>query len=108
MSYYIYILSNKTNVAIYTGVTNDLVRRVYEHKNDLNKNSFCSKYGIHKLVYYEVIDDVKSAISREKQIKGWKRAKKNDLVESMNPDWKELYDFVIGAERGTDSSLRSE
>ena len=108
MSYYIYILSNRSNVAIYTGVTNDLVRRVYEHKNDLDKTSFCSKYGIHKLVYYEIIDDVKSAISREKQIKGWKRAKKNDLIESMNPNWEDLYDFVIGAKRRTDSSLRSE
>lgn len=108
MSYYVYILSNKTNVAIYTGVTNNLVRRVYEHKNDLDQNSFCSKYGIHKLVYYEVIDDVESAIAREKQIKGWKRLKKNNLVESMNPKWEELYDFVVGKKKETDSSLRSE
>ena len=108
MSYYVYILSNNTNVAIYTGVTNDLARRIYEHKKDLNQNSFCSKYGIHKLVYYEIIDDVESAIAREKQIKGWKREKKNKLIESINPNWKELYGFVIGAKGQTDSSLRSE
>jgi len=107
MNYYIYILANKTNVAIYTGVTNDLARRIYEHKNDLNPASFCSRYSIHKLVYYECFDNPEAAIMREKQIKGWKRVKKNKLIESMNPEWKELYGFVIG-EKKTDSSLRSE
>ena len=107
MDYYVYILSNSTNVAIYTGVTNNLKRRIYEHRNDLNQDSFCSKYRIHKLVYYEIVEDVKSAIMREKQIKGWKRMKKNNLIESMNPDWEDLYDFVIGAKKKTDSSSQS-
>ena len=81
-------MTNKSNT-LYTGVTNDLIRRVYEHKHHLVKG-FTDKYNITKLVYYEATNDVKSAIEREKQIKGWLRIKKINLIESMNPEWKDL------------------
>ena len=96
MSYYVYILSNATNVAVYIGVTNDLIRRVYEHRHDLSQNSFTAKYGIHKLVYYEQTNDVRVALEREKQLKGWVRRKKNQLISNMNPDWKDLYPELLG------------
>ena len=80
---------------IYTGVTNDLLRRVYEHKNHLDKGSFTAQYNIEKLVYYETTNDVESAIAREKQIKGWNRKRKNKLVESKNPNWNDLYDSLL-------------
>ena len=95
MNYYVYILANNTNVAIYTGVTRDLVRRVYEHRNHLDPKSFTAKYDIRKLVYFEQTTDVRVAIEREKQIKSWSRAKKNALVESMNPEWKDLYQMIL-------------
>ena len=95
MSYYVYILSNETNVAIYIGVTNDLVRRVYEHKTHADPNSHTAKYEIHKLVYFEETSDVRPAIEREKQLKGWNRARKNRLVASMNPTWADLYDSLL-------------
>lgn len=88
--YYVYILSNWNNKVIYTGVTNDIDRRVYEHKNKLI-DGFTKKYNITKLVYYCAFNNVKDAISAEKTIKGWTHAKKNALIEKMNPDWKELY-----------------
>ncbi len=89
--YCVYILANRTNVALYIGVTNDLKRRVYEHKQKLAKG-FSEKYGIDKLVYYEILDDPENAIIREKRLKGGSRAKKNQLVESLNPRWRDLYD----------------
>ena len=89
--YYVYILANRTNVALYIGVTNDLKRRVYEHKQKLAKG-FSEKYDIDKLVYYEILDDPENAIIREKRLKGGSRAKKNRLVESLNPQWRDLYD----------------
>ena len=95
MNYYVYILANSTNVAIYTGVTRDLVRRVYEHRNHLDPKSYTAKYDIRKLVYFEHTTDVRVAIEREKQIKSWNRAKKNALVETMNPDWKDLYATIL-------------
>ena len=95
MEYYVYILSNKFNTTIYTGVTRDLVRRVYEHKHHADQNSFTAKYDITKLVYYESTSDVNAAIEREKQIKGWNRKRKNKLVESKNPSWAELYDSIL-------------
>ena len=95
MEYYVYILSNRPNTVIYTGVTRDLVRRVYEHKHHLDPDSFTAKYDVTKLVYYESTSDVKAAIEREKQIKGWNRKRKNKLVESRNPSWAELYDTVL-------------
>lgn len=82
-------MSNWNNKVLYTGVTNNLERRVYEHKNKLLKG-FTAKYNINKLVYFDYTGDITSAISREKQIKGWGRQKKNELVESINPEWKDL------------------
>lgn len=96
MTYYVYILANATNVAVYIGVTNDLIRRVYEHRHDLPADSYTAKYGIHKLVYYEQTNDVRVALEREKQLKGWVRKKKNQLVSGMNPDWRDLYPDLLG------------
>ena len=95
MQYYVYILANTANVALYVGVTNDLLRRVYEHRNDLDPKSHTSKYHIHRLVYFEETSDVRAAIEREKQIKGWNRARKNKPVESRNPGWEDLYDRLL-------------
>jgi len=95
MEYYIYILTNCTNTVLYVGVTRDLVRRIYEHKHKLDKESFTAKYDVHKLVYFESTSDVKAAIEREKQIKGWNRKRKNKLVESRNPNWAELNDLIL-------------
>ncbi|HQA04288.1 MAG TPA: GIY-YIG nuclease family protein [Thermodesulfovibrio thiophilus] len=92
--YYVYIMTNKYNTVLYVGVTNDLVRRVYEHKNKLVKG-FTAKYNIVKLVYYEIHEDIKEAIKREKQIKGWLRAKKEELIKTMNPSWKDLYEKIV-------------
>jgi len=82
-------MTNEGNRVLYTGVTNDLQRRVYEHKNKLVKG-FTKKYNVVKLIFYEVCDEIESAILREKQIKGWLRAKKIALIESMNPEWRDL------------------
>ena len=95
MQYYVYILANATNVALYTGVTRDLVRRVYEHRNCVDSNSFTARYHIQKLVYFEETSDVYAALEREKQIKSWRRARKNALVESMNPRWYDLYPRIL-------------
>ena len=96
MIYYVYILANTTNVAIYVGVTNNLIRRVYEHKHNLSAESYTAKYAIHKLVYYEQTGDVRAALEREKQLKSWSRARKNKLVSGSNPDWKDLYPDLLG------------
>ena len=93
--YYVYILANVTGTVVYTGVTNDVVRRVYEHKHNCEPNSFTAKYSVHKLVYYECTSSRYEAITREKQIKSWSRRKKNKLVETMNPKWEELYDKLF-------------
>lgn len=87
--YYIYIISNLHNTTIYTGVTNDLVRRMEEHKRGLG-GVFSKKYKLRKLVYYEIFRDINDAIAREKQIKGGSRMKKLELIESMNPEWNDL------------------
>ena len=87
---YVYILANDMNVCLYTGVTNDLVRRLYEHKNNLDPKSFTAQYHIHKLVYFEESSDAYAAITREKHIKGWNRKRKNKLIESVNPRWRDL------------------
>jgi len=87
--YYIYILTNKYNRVLYTDVTNNLEKRVYEHKNKLAKG-FTSKYNVDKLVYFEVTESIESAITREKQIKGLLRQKKINMIESVNPQWKDL------------------
>ena len=93
--YYVYMLTNATGTVLYTGVTNDLIRRVYEHKTNADPNSFTAKYTVHKLVYFEETSSSYEAISREKQIKGWSRKKKNQLVETRNPKWEELYDKLL-------------
>jgi len=95
MNYYVYILANATNVAIYVGVTRDLVRRVYEHRHHMDPDSFTARHHIHKLVYYECTNDVTAAIEREKQIKGWNRKRKNKLIETRNPRWEDLYDTIL-------------
>ena len=87
--YYVYMLTNKHNTVLYTGVTNNLGRRLYEHKNKVVEG-FTKKYNIDKLVYFEQTNDINSAIEREKEIKGWRREKKDQLVNSMNPQWKDL------------------
>lgn len=91
--YYVYILTNNNNRVLYTGVTNDLKRRVYEHKEGLVKG-FTKKYNVSKLIYYEVSEDIYSAISREKQIKAGSRQKKIELINSMNEGWRDLYDEI--------------
>ena len=83
------MMSNWNDKVLYTGITNNLERRVYEHKNKLTKG-FTAKYNINKLVYFEYTEDVTAAISREKQIKGWCRQNKNELIENTNPEWKDL------------------
>ena len=102
-TYYVYIMTNKSQT-LYTGVTNDLKRRVYEHKTGQNP-AFTARYNIDRLVHFEETNEVHSAIEREKQIKGWLREKKIDLIESSNPNWKDL---SIGWYGEGDSSLRSE
>ncbi|MBI5118342.1 GIY-YIG nuclease family protein [Candidatus Poribacteria bacterium] len=101
--YYVYIMTNKSR-CLYTGVTGDLVRRVNEHKERLVPG-FTKKYNITRLVFFEETDDVQAAIAREKQIKGWLRAKKMALIEAVNPRWEDLSNGWC--EKG-DSSLRSE
>ncbi len=93
--YFVYILTNARKNLIYVGVTNDLIRRVYEHKHHLAENSFTDRYNIDKLVYFEETSDVTAAIEREKQLKGWNRARKNRLVETKNPRWVDLYDSLF-------------
>ena len=94
MSFYVYILSNINNRVIYTGVTNNLVRRVYEHKQHLDKKSFTTQYNVDRLVYFEETSSSRAAIEREKQIKSWNRSRKNDLIVSQNPNWIDLYDTI--------------
>jgi len=96
MNYYVYILTNKYGTVLYTGVTRDLVRRVYEHKNHIDKDSFTAKYNVTKLVYFEQTTDVKAAIEREKQIKSWSRDRKTSLIFEMNPKWVDLYNQILG------------
>ncbi len=87
---YVYLLANKHNNVLYTGVTSDLIRRVYEHKDKLVKG-FAQKYNVDRLVYYEACANIVVAIEREKQIKGWSRKKKQDLINTFNPEWDDLY-----------------
>jgi putative endonuclease len=94
MSYYVYILASKRNGTLYIGVTNDLIRRVYEHKNNLI-NGFTQKYNVHQLVYYEQTSNIKSAIQREKRLKKWNRKWKLELIEKENPNWNDLYERLV-------------
>ena len=93
-TYYVYILASKRNGTLYTGVTNNLIRRVYEHKNDVVPG-FTSRYGVHSLVYFEQGNSILDAIQREKRIKKWKRVWKIELIEKQNPEWKDLYDDLF-------------
>ena len=88
--YFVYISTNKTNSVLYTGITNNLLERDNQHKEKINKNSFTAKYNINKVVYYETFTSINDAIAREKEIKGWIRAKKLKLIRSLNPGWKDL------------------
>jgi len=88
--YFVYILANKSNKVLYTGVTNDLKKRVYEHKEKVI-DSFTAKYNVNKLVYFEVGNDIRECIAREKQIKAGSRQKKIDLINAFNVEWKDLY-----------------
>lgn len=101
IEYYVYIMTNKNNNVLYTGVTNNLLRRVIEHKSG-RRNAFTSRYKIRKLVYYESGYDINAAILREKQIKGGSRKKKIELIQGMNPKWEDLFEKFL------DSSIQTE
>jgi putative endonuclease len=92
--YYVYILASKIRGTLYIGVTSDLVKRTYEHKNDM-VDGFTKDYKVHDLVYYETTNDITSAITREKQLKKWKRAWKIELIEKSNSEWKDLYPSLL-------------
>ena len=91
--YYIYIMTNKRNTSVYTGVTSSLKRRVYEHKEKL-VDGFTKKYGVHRLVHFEETNDINSALTREKQLKKWNRKWKIALIEKNNPAWRDLYEDI--------------
>lgn len=93
MAAYIYITANKRNGTLYTGVTSDLIKRIYEHKHGITKG-FAAKYGCKMLVYYEIHSSIGIAIEREKEIKHFKRQWKLELIEKMNPHWNDLYDSI--------------
>ncbi len=90
MTYYVYILASKPHGTLYIGVTNDLIRRIHEHRTDAVKG-FTQRYGVHNLVYFETSDSIEAAIIREKQLKKWNRAWKVRLIEETNPDWHDLF-----------------
>ena len=92
--YYVYILASQRNGTLYTGITNDLKRRIWEHKHDLVKG-FTREYGVHILVYFEQIEDVEQAILTEKKIKRWRRKWKLELIEKQNPKWRDLYVEIL-------------
>jgi len=92
--YYVYIMASGKNGTLYTGITNDIARRSFEHKTHTNKNSFSSRYNVNKLVYIEVFESPECAICREKQIKSWSRDKKIKLIESTNLDWVDIFDYL--------------
>ncbi len=93
-TYYVYILASKRNGTLYIGVTNDLIRRIYEHKNDMTEG-FTKRYRIHRLVYYEEFNNVNDAITREKRMKKWKRSWKIELIKSVNSKWQDLYGELL-------------
>ena len=95
MTYYVYILTNKNKNVLYTGVTNDLVRRIYEHKQHFDRESFTAKYKVDRLIYFEETSDVHAALEREKQIKSWKRDRKLALIMESNPRFLDLYEQIV-------------
>jgi putative endonuclease len=92
--YYVYIITNIINTVLYIGVTSDIVKRVWEHKQGA-VNSFSKQYNLCKLIYYETTDSIDSAILREKQLKKWRRQKKDDLISEFNSNWHDLYDEIV-------------
>ncbi len=90
----VYILASKRNGTLYVGVTSDLVKRVWEHRNNVVEG-FTSRYGVHRLVYFEMGDDMEQAILREKRIKKWNRAWKIELIEKHNPEWRDLWETIV-------------
>ena len=90
----VYILANKRNGTLYVGVTSDLVKRIWEHRNNVAEG-FTKQYNVHRLVWYELHESMESAINREKRLKDWRRAWKLELIESKNPDWLDLYDTIV-------------
>jgi len=93
--FYVYILASKPNGTLYTGVTSNLIQRVWQHKNDVIQG-FTRKYNVKTLVYYEVHENAESALTREKKIKRWRRAWKLGLIENSNPEWRDLYEDILG------------
>ena len=93
-TYYIYLLASKKNGTLYIGVTNDLIQRLWQHKNDVHEG-FTKKYGVHRLVWYESTTDIEAAIRREKQMKKWRRQWKINLIEKKNPNWDDLYEELM-------------
>ena len=93
-TYYVYIMASKKNGTLYIGMTNDLIRRVWQHKNNVHEG-FTKKYGVHRLVWYEATNDVHGAIQREKQMKKWNRQWKINLIEQENPEWDDLYEGLL-------------
>jgi putative endonuclease len=94
-TYYVYMMASDRKGTLYLGVTNDLVRRVHEHKNNL-LGGFTKEYNVHRLVYWEEVNDITAAIAREKAMKKWRRQWKIELIGQMNPDWKDLYEDLVG------------
>lgn len=94
-TYCVYIITNKKNGTLYIGVTNNLQRRIMEHKSKYNSDSFSARYNLHKLIYFETGESIIGAIEREKQLKNWTRAWKVSLIESINPEWKDLYEEIF-------------
>ena len=90
----VYILASKRNCTLYIGVTSNLIKRIWEHKNNMVKG-FTKRYNVHKLVWYELHESMESAIIREKRLKDWKRKWKLELIEKNNPDWKDLYRSIV-------------
>jgi putative endonuclease len=92
----VYILANRRNGTLYIGVTSDLLKRAWQHRNDITEG-FTKRYGIHRLVHYELYEDMVSAITREKQMKKWNRSWKLELIERQNPDWNDLWEGIVQA-----------
>ena len=90
----VYMLANKRNGTLYIGVTSDLVKRIWQHKNNMVEG-FTKRYGVHQLVWYELHENMQSALEREKRMKGWKRKWKLKFIESMNPNWRDLYHTIV-------------
>jgi putative endonuclease len=105
--YYVYILASDRNGTLYIGVTSHLVKRTYDHKSDFIEG-FTKKHQVHQLVYYEITNDINSAITREKQLKSWNRKWKIDLIEKTNPQWEDLYPSITGQTNGLDPRVKPE